>query len=244
MTKRLLTASVTPGGGAVKRAVGADSDTRALSLTPPDEVPGLLWDVPVLPDTTRRLLAAAVAAFAEHGFHGTTTRDIATRAGLSPAGLYVHYPSKAALLGHLSSLGHEAAADLVDRSLAPDGSAPAVRLHRMVAAFVAWHAEHHQVARVVQYELRSLDEGTRALIIRVRRRMEDQVEAVVEQGAADGSLDVTDARQAARVLLSLAVDVSRWFDPDGRQTPDELGRAYADLAMRMVGARPVGGDLR
>ena len=38
-----------------------------------------------------RLLEAAVAAFADRGFHGTTTRDIATAAGLSPAAVYVHH---------------------------------------------------------------------------------------------------------------------------------------------------------
>ena len=177
-------------------------------------------------------------AFAEHGYHATTTRDIATRAGLSPAGLYVHYPSKAALLTHLSSIGHDAAADLVTRSLGPDGSAPAeVRLHAMVAAFVAWHAEHHLVARVVQYELNSLDAAALSAITRVRRRMEAQVEAVVADGVSQGTLQVDYPRQATRAVMSLAVDVARWFDPAGRESPRQLGRIYADLALRMLGAR-------
>ena len=37
---------------------------------------------------------AAADAFADKGFHATTTRDIASRAGLSPAGVYVHFASK------------------------------------------------------------------------------------------------------------------------------------------------------
>ncbi len=43
-----------------------------------------------------RLREAAIEAFARKGFHGTTTRDISTAAGMSPAALYVHYPSKRA----------------------------------------------------------------------------------------------------------------------------------------------------
>jgi AcrR family transcriptional regulator len=43
-------------------------------------------------DATRaRLLDAAIAAFAEKGFNGTTTRDIAAAAGLNPAAVYVHH---------------------------------------------------------------------------------------------------------------------------------------------------------
>jgi AcrR family transcriptional regulator len=119
----------------------------------------------------QRLLDAAVEAFADRGFHATTTRDIAQRAGLSPAGLYVHYPSKGALLGHLSRVGHAAALRLVERALALPGDPPR-RLHALVAAFVAWHAEHHTVARVVQYVLRSLEPADREVVVELRRRLE------------------------------------------------------------------------
>ncbi|WP_084529215.1 helix-turn-helix domain-containing protein [Nocardia crassostreae] len=54
------------------------------------------------PDGRNRILHAAVSAFAEYGFHATTTRDIAARAGLSPAGLYVHFNSKEEVLHRIS----------------------------------------------------------------------------------------------------------------------------------------------
>ncbi|GAB4070505.1 TetR/AcrR family transcriptional regulator [Angustibacter speluncae] len=187
--------------------------------------------------TADRLLTAGAQAFAERGFHATTTRDIATRAGLSPAGLYVHYPSKQALLARLSLTGHRAALDLVSTALSGPGT-PVGRVHRMVEAFVTWHAEHHVVARVVQYELRSLDEATRTEVNAVRRRLEDVVEQAVTEGVADGTMVVDVPRTATRAVLSLAVDVARWFDPRGRESAAEVGRIYADLAVRMLGAAP------
>ena len=60
-------------------------------------------------------LAAALEAFAEHGYHGTTVREIASRAGLSVPGLYHHYPSKQSLLQGLSEL---TMSELLDRSVA------------------------------------------------------------------------------------------------------------------------------
>lgn len=213
MTKRLLTASVAAAVPGVKDAPSAADHTAD------------------------RLLTAGAQAFAERGFHATTTRDIATRAGLSPAGLYVHYPSKQALLAHLSLTGHRAALELVTAALA--GPEPAVvRVHRMVEAFVSWHAEHHVVARVVQYELRSLEDATRAEVNAIRRRLEDVVEEAVREGVAGGTMVVDQPRTATRAVLSLAVDVARWFDPLGRDTAAEVGRIYADLAVQMLGAAP------
>ena len=50
------------------------------------------------PDQTRaRLLDAAAALFAEQGFHGTTVREIADRAGVNLAAGNYHFGSKRAL---------------------------------------------------------------------------------------------------------------------------------------------------
>lgn len=186
------------------------------------------------PETSRRMMSAAIDAFAERGFHATTTRDIAARAGLSPAALYVHYPSKAALLGHISLSGHVAALDLVTVAVSEAGE-PVTRLRDAVAVFVRWHAEHHRTARVVQYELDALPADTRAEVLALRRRIERLVEDVIRDGVAAGVMDVAEPRRVARAVLSLSVDVARWYHP-GRDTPDALGQLYGDLALRMVGA--------
>jgi hypothetical protein len=37
-------------------------------------------------------------------------------------------------------------------------------------------------------------------------------------------------------LLSLGIDVARWYRDEGRWTPDEVAAHYRLLALRMVGA--------
>ena len=69
-------------------------------------------------DARARLIAAAVESFAGKGFHGTTTRDIASGAGMSPAALYVHHRSKEELLYLISRSGHERTLDLVREAVA------------------------------------------------------------------------------------------------------------------------------
>jgi AcrR family transcriptional regulator len=48
-------------------------------------------------DTKQRVVAAASALFAERGFHGTTARDIAQRAGVNLAAGHYHFGSKETL---------------------------------------------------------------------------------------------------------------------------------------------------
>ncbi|MFI9602472.1 TetR/AcrR family transcriptional regulator [Streptomyces sp. NPDC052043] len=189
----------------------------------------------VTPDAARRLLVAAVEAFAERGYHATTTRDIAGRAGMSPAALYIHYRTKEELLHRISRIGHEKALEVLRTATRRDGSATE-RLADAVSSFVRWHAGGRTTARVVQYELDSLGPDARAEILALRRQVDAEVRGVIEEGVASGEFDVLDVRGTTLAVLSLCVDVARWFDVGGPRTPEEVGALYADLVLRMVGA--------
>jgi AcrR family transcriptional regulator len=190
----------------------------------------------VTPDAARRLLVAAVEAFAERGYHATTTRDIAGRAGMSPAALYIHYKTKEELLHRISRIGHEKALEILRTAAQGEGGATE-RLADAVSSFVRWHAGGRTTARVVQYELDSLGPDARAEILALRRQVDAQVRGIVEDGVATGEFDVPDVRGTTLAVLSLCIDVARWFNVDGSWTPDEIGDLYADLVLRMVGAK-------
>ena len=180
-----------------------------------------------------RLLDAAVAAFAEHGFGGTTTRDIAARAQMSPAAVYVHHATKEDLLFAISLRGHHEALEILDAASQSGGSA-VERIASMVDAFSIWHARNSRIGRVVQYEFGALTPEHRSVIADLRRQMEQHMRDALVAGVDEGVLEVSDVRGTARAVLSLSVDLVRWFEPGGAHTADELGRLHADLAVRMV----------
>ncbi len=184
----------------------------------------------------QRLVEAAAEAFADKGFHATTTRDIASRAGLSPAGVYVHFASKEDLLFHLSRTGHESARDLLVEA-ATDGDSPSASLAAIMSTFARWHAEHHRTARIVQYEFQHLTDQHREVVLGLRKEIDAVVREVVARGVAAGEFEVDDVPATALALLSMAVDVARWYDPGIRRTPQAIGAAYADLGLRLVKAR-------
>ncbi|WP_328899443.1 MULTISPECIES: TetR/AcrR family transcriptional regulator [unclassified Streptomyces] len=189
----------------------------------------------VTPEAARRLLVAAVDAFAERGYHATTTRDIAGRAGMSPAALYIHYKTKEELLHRISRIGHDRALAVLEAAADSDGTA-AERLATAVRAFVRWHAERHTTARVVQYELDALGEEHRTEIIALRRSTDAVVRRIIGEGVASGEFDVPDVPGTTLAVLSLCIDVARWFNAQGSRTPDEVAELYAGLVLRMVAA--------
>ncbi|MEE1771234.1 MULTISPECIES: TetR/AcrR family transcriptional regulator [unclassified Streptomyces] len=190
----------------------------------------------VTPEAARRLLVAAVDAFAERGYHATTTRDIAGRAGMSPAALYIHYKTKEELLHRISRIGHDRALFVLEAA-ADGGGTAAERLAEAVRSFVRWHAERHTTARVVQYELDALGEEHRAEIVELRRRSDAVVRRIIGEGVRAGEFDVPDVPGTTLAVLSLCIDVARWFNAQGSRTPDEVGDLYAGLVLRMVAAK-------
>nr|MCW2728216.1 TetR family transcriptional regulator [Aeromicrobium sp.] len=183
-----------------------------------------------------RLINAAVEAFAEKGFAATTTRDIASRAGMSPAAVYVHHDSKESLLFTVSLQGHRNALDIINRAAAASTD-PVERIRIMVYEFSLWHAMHSRVGRIVQWEYHALTPEHRAEVAAFRRSIEKTMQDALTDGVEHGVLDVADIPGTAFSLLSLGVDLVRWFEPGGSRSGAELATLHADLAVRMTSAR-------
>ena len=195
--------------------------------TIPDTLPDL-WEM--LPAGPRRLLAqAATSEFGKRGYHATTTRHIAEHAGMSPAGLYVHYATKAELLFTISQIGHES---VLNESLASvEGvTGPERRVRTLVRTFTIWHAVNHMLARVIQYEMRSLEPEHYKVIAAIRRRTEAFVADEFRPMVSDPDL----LRLRTMAVMSLSIDVARWYSPGRSTPPEELGDAYADMVMQML----------
>jgi len=185
-------------------------------------------------DARTRLARAALDAFAVRGFHGTTTRDISTAAGMSPAALYVHHRSKEELLHELARVGHERVLAMVRESVATSDD-PVEQLARLVEDFVRDHAVVHTGARVINYELAALSEEHLVEILAIRHQIDLVVRGVVDRGVSSGAFRTPDPHMTSLAILSLGIDVARWFRDEGRWSPDEVAAHYRLLALRMVG---------
>lgn len=183
----------------------------------------------------QRIREAATASFAESGYAGTSTRQIAARLGMSAAAMYPHFRSKEELLFAIALDGHRGVNAAI--AAADDPTAPAAdRLCAVVGAFAGWQARHRELAKVVQYEMRALSAEHYRAIARLRRETTAMITRVVDDGVASGDFAVSDPADVVLAISSLCVDVCRWFPSRTHRDPVELGQAYARMALRMAGA--------
>jgi AcrR family transcriptional regulator len=193
-----------------------------------------LW-AHIEPESSRRLLLSALDAFLARGFHAATTREIAERAGMSPAAVYVHWKAKHDLLFEISRIGHQAVLDVVEQALEDASDDPVERVHAFVSAFARWHADNHALARVIQYEFKKLPRGQFREIVAIRDRFEELMRAELTRGVAAGVFDVPDLEGTTLAVLSLCIDLARWYEPGPEHNSAEaVGELYAGLVLRMT----------
>lgn len=231
---RVATKSATPenGNGSMPR-VGArgKSALRARAL---GAYESLFWQ-DYAPGVQRELLMAALESFAEVGFHGTSTREIAKRAGVSSAAMYAHYKSKEEVLFRIAHVMASNGYDQV-REVAAIPGTPAERLARIVRTDTAFHARMAAAARVTNYEIHALTPAHRKLVLECYEGTRLHVLECVTEGVKRRAFVVSDVRTVVTAIMSLILAVCRWYSPEGELTPEQLGDRYADLVLKMLGA--------
>jgi TetR/AcrR family transcriptional regulator, cholesterol catabolism regulator len=172
------------------------------------------------------LTRIAARLFAERGYHGTSTADLAEAMGVQKGSLYAHIESKADLLWEVARDGAAAFHAALDAVLE---EAPAVeRIRAALRGHLRVVAEQLDVATVFTREWRYLEGDRRTAFLAERRRYEERVRALFREGRDRGDLraDLDDAT-AARLALSAVNWAYTWLRP-GADT-DAIADRFTDL---------------
>jgi AcrR family transcriptional regulator len=147
--------------------------------------------------------------------------------------MYPHYKSKEELLFVIAYEGHQKTVEWLEAA-DPVSESPANRLRAVVAEFARTQAAYHGRSKVVEYELTALSADHYRVILGLRRKLTRHIREIVEAGAADGSFAFPDAEGVTLAIVSLCVDVCRWF-PAGRYAdPETVAKLHSELALRLV----------
>lgn len=183
----------------------------------------------------RQISEAALALFAERGYHATGMGDIARAIGMGTSSLYNHYPSKQAVLSDLAISSMEDLLRLNAHAVAKEVTASA-KLGACMRTHVRYHASYGTRARVINAELASLDPEPRAVMIQLRRDYVSRWEHILIDGTTTGEFTPTDSRLTAIALIDLGIGIAAWYQPEGQYSPEELAELYTGYALNMVGA--------
>jgi AcrR family transcriptional regulator len=171
------------------------------------------------------ILRAALTAFRDRGYHGTTLDDIAAQVGVRNTALYHYFPDKQSILlaCHRDSISE------LERILSEAraiGGAEA-RLRHVIREHVRVVTEALGGSPVA-FEVASLPPERQDEIVAARDRYERELREILSLGMREGAFRSTDPKLAAFVILGALNGIARWYRPGGDHDATSLGEAFAD----------------
>jgi AcrR family transcriptional regulator len=197
----------------------------------------------------KEILEAALELFVEKGFAGTRLDDVAERAGLSKAAIYLYFDDKFALFQGVIRQAVISNFGTVEGMLAAHRG-PVAALIPPILQFMASRIEDTplaSIAKLVIAESRAFPEIGRFYLNEVIGRGIPLFEGLIARGVATGEFRKVDPMLTVRSLIGPMVLSIIWktvFEPIGAEKLDvrALARHHTDLmlhALRPLPVRPV-----
>jgi AcrR family transcriptional regulator len=166
------------------------------------------------PSARRRapeIIEAAARVFAQRGFHGATTQDIADVLGIRQASLYYYFASKEEAL-ELVCLQGVAGYFEVAKAIAAGPGTAADKLARLIKAHLSPLTDRSDFVRVFLHERQHLPAESRRRIGRWSRGLERVFEDVLKDGVRRGEFRPDlDTRLVVLGILGMANAVASWY---------------------------------
>lgn len=183
--------------------------------------------------TGPRLREAALRLFARHGFAAVSMRQIAAEVGVQAGALYQYIDDKQGLLFDLMQAHlHELLADWAASN--PPPAPAAARLEHFARFHIRFHLARPDAVFIAYMELRNLSAAHFAVIEGLRGRYEDELEAILRAGQAEGSMAVPDTKLAAMAVIAMLAGVNTWFREGGRLSRERVEDIYVDMVRKAV----------
>jgi len=189
------------------------------------------------------ILEAALALFVEKGFAATRLDDVAARAGLSKAAIYLYFKDKTALFQGV--VQQAIGGNLVTvEGLARAHQGPVSALIPGILEFMASRVEDTpmaSIAKVVIAESRAFPDIGRFYLKEVIGRGIPLFESLIARGVASGEFRKVDPMLTVRSLIGpmlLSIIWKTVFEPIGADKLDvrALARHHADLMLHALRA--------
>ncbi len=160
------------------------------------------------PATTReRILTEASRLFAERGYDGTSTRQIADAVGIRQPSLFHHFASKQAIMEALLDLTYAAPVDVAERLAAESGPAT-----DRLGEYVRWDVSYtlglpYDLSAAVAGDV--LEQAAFERFRHDRDRLHAARRRIIEQGIAAGEFVAMDAAYAQQLVAAVALQTIR-----------------------------------
>ena len=181
------------------------------------------------------ILGAAIQLFGQQGYDNVSMRELAARAGCSPANLYHHYRGKYDIFVTLMQRAMEQHLAGLLQALA-EHQDPVEQLRSVLTHHLRLHMERPEV-RLLRSDFHPLQGAERERFIARRDEYERGVRAIVARACALGRADVADPKLAVMAALSACTEVDRWYRADGELESAEVADRITAFLLAGFGVR-------
>jgi len=154
-------------------------------------------------------IRAAATVFAEKGFHGACTKDIAERMGIKQGSLYYYFKSKEEALGEVCLYGIQ---DYVEHmATIADGEQPfESKLTATVTSHLSSYRERNEALKVYNDERLYLPKARRSRLKELGSNYRQRLEGIFEEGKETGAVrQSVDCHFAAQAVIGMC---NAWGD--------------------------------
>jgi AcrR family transcriptional regulator len=172
-----------------------------------------------------RIIAAAAGLFAEHGFEGTSIRDIAGAASMTTAALYYHFESKEAIYVAVHGYCMDAVSAAVERAVTGLED-PWKRLEMAAGAHCAALLESNGNGAILSNLSCLRMASVREAVIAQRDAYDRRLQRLIDDLPLPGHVD----RKLLRLqLLGSWNFMPNWYRKGGRRSAQAIGRTTVRL---------------
>ncbi|MEL7186169.1 MAG: TetR/AcrR family transcriptional regulator [Pseudomonadota bacterium] len=148
-------------------------------------------------------IRAAASVFAENGYHGSSTRDIAERLGIKQGSLYYYFRSKEDALSEVCLYGVQDYAERM-QSIAASDQPFRAKLTATVTSHLTKYREKNEALRVYNAERLYLPASKREKLYELGSGYRQQLEKIFSDAAESGELRRSiDCHFAAQAVIGL-----------------------------------------
>jgi AcrR family transcriptional regulator len=178
--------------------------------------------------TDRRIeiLKSAAAAFRRRGYHGASVDEIASALDMSKGNLYYYFQNKEEILFACHDYSLDELLSLMDQ-VRGEASSPADKLRRLILAFIHMMLDELQ-GTALTLDLQALSPTLLKRVIAKRDRFDHGLREIIHQGMTDGLFRPGDPKMIGFAIMGAVNWITKWFDPEGPMTSEEIGQRFAD----------------
>jgi AcrR family transcriptional regulator len=176
------------------------------------------------------IIDAAAQVFAERGFHGATTQDIADVLGIRQASLYYYFASKEGALELVCLKGVEGFFDAA-KAIAQGEGRPSEKLEKLISSHLSPLVDRSDYVKVFLSDRQHLPTESRRRVGKWSRGLERIFEDVLREGVRTGEFRVDlDTRLATLAILGMLNAVVTWY----RKEEAPVARIVDEFARLML----------